>query len=213
MRLPSEKQGKRLAGSGRSAGRSAREKALQDLLAHRAMDPGVGDRTLPKLEELVLLAEAGKLPALQRVVLDVLDAVLDLALVARHPGPGRQDDRAVMAGEVRELGVDLRIEPIGLDDAGLQVIDHGPQRDPAKVPEGVLQAAQKRLGVLAPDHLRVAFPGMAQDAAKQVRPAPAVVLDAPRRRGRSPLASPRQGRTPTAGPAGRCSRSTAGRSV
>ena len=59
-----------------------------DLLADRAMDPGVGDGALPLGQERVLGGETGELPALQSVRLGKLYARLDLPLVTRHRGLG-----------------------------------------------------------------------------------------------------------------------------
>jgi hypothetical protein len=66
----------------------------------------------------------------------------------------------------------LRIEPVGLGDCGLEVVDDQRPGHPAKVPEGILQAADELLGCLAINHLAVALAGMTQDDAEDVRLAP-----------------------------------------
>lgn len=150
------------------------------LLAHRAVDPGAGDAPLPIGEEEVLLGERGERASAQRVVLGVFYARLDLALVFRSRGLGRHDDGVVVPGEVRHLGVKVRIEPVRVEDRGLQVVDDGGAGDATEVPERVLAASDERLGVLTPDDLAVALAGVAEHGAKQMRPAPLAVRLDPR---------------------------------
>src|SRR5258708_709903 len=47
------------------------------------------------------------------------------------------------------------------------------------MPEGVFQATDEHVGALTPDHLRITLPGMAQDAAEQMRPSSSAFLDNP----------------------------------
>ena len=141
------------------------------MLADGAVDAPVGDRALPLLQKGVLGREAREAPPAQGVVLDILDAGLDLALVPRDPGLGRQDRRAIMRTEGAQLGVDLRIEPVRLDDRGLEVVGHDRGGDPAEGPEGVLDAADHRLGVLPPDDLAVALARVRKHGPEQVRAA------------------------------------------
>src|SRR5665213_783030 len=152
---------------------------LKHLLAHGAVDAGVGDRALPLGQKLVLLGKAREGPALEGVILDVLDARLDLALMPGHGGLGRGEDRPVMAAELDQLGIEIRVEPVGLEHGGLQIIDDRARRHAAKMPERVFQAPDEGLGRLPPDHLGVALARMAEDGAEQMRPSPVVVLDHP----------------------------------
>ena len=146
-------------------------KQRRDLLAHGAVNPRVRDPQLPLVKELVLFGQARKAPTLERVVLDVLHARLDLALVLRRARLGRENHCAVMPGKTRQLGIEFRIEPVGLQHRRLEVVgDHG-LRHAAEMPEGVFQTAQKTLRVLPPDHLAVAFPRKAQRGPEQVWPA------------------------------------------
>jgi len=138
-----------------------RREQLEDLLANGPVDASVGDRSLPVGEELILFTEAAKLTAPERVFLGVVDTRLDLALVTRHRRLGRRQNRPVVPAELDQLGIEIGVEPVGLKDGRLQVVDDQPGRDAAKVHEGVFQAPNERLGCLAPDHLRVALARMA----------------------------------------------------
>ena len=61
-----------------------RRRRVLDLALGRAVDAGVGRARLPFPQEGILLGQAGERAAFQRVVLHVLHARLDLALVPRH---------------------------------------------------------------------------------------------------------------------------------
>ncbi len=87
---------------------------LFDLLLGRAVNPLVGHLRLPVQEELVLLGQAREDPPLQGVPLHVLHAAFDLALVPRRVRLGGQEHRAVVLGERLQLGMDLRVVPVGL---------------------------------------------------------------------------------------------------
>ena len=98
---------------------------------------------------LVLLLQAGERAALQRVVLHILHARFDLPLVPRHVGLGRQNHRAVVPAERLHLGRQLRIEPVGMRDGRLEIVDHQRLGHAAEVREGVFQAAEEVFGRLA----------------------------------------------------------------
>ena len=104
---------------------------------------------------IVLLDEAGERVALQAVALDVADAVLDLALVARHARLAGQRHNAIVLAERLDLGVDLGIEPVGMADCGAKVVEDERAGHAAEVPEGVLQAADEFLRAFAPHHFAV----------------------------------------------------------
>jgi hypothetical protein len=95
---------------------------LADLLAGRAMDAGVGHRGLPVQQIPVLVGQTGELPTLEPVCLDEFDSGFRLPLVSRSTRPRRQQGRAVMLAERLDLGVELRVEPVDLEDGGLQVV-------------------------------------------------------------------------------------------
>lgn len=82
----------------------------------------IGDGAFPVGEKEILRREAGKLAALERVGLGVFYAGLDLAFVSRHPGFGRQQRGAVVFAEGAQLRIELGVEPVGLEDRGLQII-------------------------------------------------------------------------------------------
>lgn len=96
-----------------------------------------------------------KAPALDRVVLRLLDARLLLDRVPGRAGLGRQVHRAVVPGKLLQLGSELRIEPVGVQPARLQVIDHHRRGDGTEVTEGIFQTAQKTLAGLPPHGVAV----------------------------------------------------------
>ena len=67
-----------------------------------------------------------------------------------------------MAAEVRQLRVDLRIKPIGLEHCRFQVVDIEQEGHAAKMTKRILQAAKEALGVLAHHPFTVAFARVAQ---------------------------------------------------
>jgi hypothetical protein len=96
---------------------------LANLLARRAMNAGVGHRSFPLGQISVLPRQPRKAPSLDRVVLRILHSGLHLALVPGHGGLGGQNHGAVVPGKLLQLGIDLRVMPIGPDHARLQVVD------------------------------------------------------------------------------------------
>ena len=143
---------------------------LPHLHPGRPVDPRVGHRRLPVLQEPVLLAQVPEQPPLERVALDVRDVALHLALVLGTVRARGDEDRAVVPGELLHLGVQLGIEPVGVLDGGLEVVDPETLRDAPERPEGVLQAPDKRLRRLAWDGLAVALTGEAQRDPQNMRP-------------------------------------------
>ena len=109
-----------------------------------------------------------KRPPSQGVVLDVVDALLDLPLVAGRVGPGGQKHGAVVLAEGADLGVELGIEPVGLLHGGLEVVQDQPPGHAAEVAEGILQAAEEVVGGLAVDDLAVGLAGVAQHDAEDM---------------------------------------------
>lgn len=86
------------------------------------MDARVGHVLFPIRQVSVLRRQALERSPLDRVVLRILDARFHLALVPGRRRFGRQNDRAVMPGELLQLGMEFRIIPIGLQDTGLEVV-------------------------------------------------------------------------------------------
>src|SRR5512136_2026409 len=93
-----------------------------DLLAGRAVNPGIGEAGLPVEQMLVLLGETAEGVALQGVALDVVYPLFDLPLVPRHSGLGGQDHRAVVLTERFDLWMYVRIIPVRLLDGRLEVV-------------------------------------------------------------------------------------------
>ena len=109
---------------------------------------------------LILFAQALETFSLQGIVLNVVNATFDLALVARRVGLGGKNSRVVVDAEGQHLRVDLRIEPVRLGDRRLQVVDDQCFGHAAEVAEGVLDTADELLGGLAKHHLAVGFTRM-----------------------------------------------------
>ena len=135
----------------------------------------VGHGQLPVVEEPVLFLQGGEAPPSQGVFLDVIDAPLDLPLVAGRVGTRWQEHGPVMFAEGADLGVDLRVEPVGLLHGRLEVVQDQPPGDAAEVPEGALQAAEEVIGGLAVDDLAVALAGVAEHDAEHMGLAPLAV--------------------------------------
>ena len=170
--------GKQISGKWSECG-PLRGEELGDLLLDRAVNARVGHGRFPLHQELVLLRQARKLAAPEGIFLDVVDSGLDLALMAGHGGLGGGQDGAVVPAEVHELGIEIGVEPVGLQHGRLQIIRNEACGDAAKVSERVFRAPDERLRILAPDRLRVALPGMAQDRAEDMGPAPPAVRQDP----------------------------------
>jgi hypothetical protein len=77
-----------------------------------------------------------------------------------------------MLAKRQDLRVEIRIEPVGLGDGGLQVVNHQRLGRAAEVLEGVLQATQEVVGRLAIDRLAVRLPRVAQHDPEQMGPSP-----------------------------------------
>ncbi len=148
---------------------------LLHLLAGGAVDAGVGHLRLPLQQMSILLGETGEGSALQGVALNVAHVALDLALVARGPGSGRQDHRAVVRAKRLDLRIQLRVVPVGLGHRGLEVVDDQRLRDAAEVMEGVLQATDEVLGGLAVGRLRIRLAGVTERDAEDVSPPPSAL--------------------------------------
>lgn len=94
-----------------------------------------GERS--KLAQFLASNEALFLPFLELIeesssrIGGVLDEV-NRALIEGLLELGGQDDEAVVAREGREPGVDLRVEPVGADDSGLEVVDDQGAATPPK---------------------------------------------------------------------------------
>src|SRR4051795_6782488 len=146
-----------------------------DVSTCRPVHASVGHGQLPVVEEPVLLLQGGEAPSSQGVFLDVIDAPLDLPLVAGRVGARRQEHGPVMFAEGADLGVDLRVEPVGLLHGRLEVVQDQPPGDAAEVPEGALKAAKEVIGSLAVDSLAVALAGVAEHNPEHMGLAPLAV--------------------------------------
>jgi len=68
-----------------------------------------------------------------------------------------------VAAELRELGVQVRVEPVGLDHPGLEVVDDERAGHAAEMLEGVLQATDEVFDRLREGRLAVAASRVRQD--------------------------------------------------
>src|SRR5271169_593155 len=150
-------------------------KELADLLADRAVNTGVGHRGFPVEEMFILLLQARETVALQPILLDIIDAAFDLPLVPRRARLRGQDHATVMLTERLDLGIQVRVVPVGLLDPRLEIVDYQDLGHAGKMPKGVLDAANEVLGRLAVDCFAVALAAVRKHDAKDVRPPPTAV--------------------------------------
>src|ERR1700733_9966317 len=141
---------------------------LAHLAASRAVDPGVSHGQLPVEQELVLFLQAGEASPFECVVLNVVDALLDLTLVARCVGPRRPERQAIMLTKGLDLGVELRFEPVGLLHRSPEVIQNQAPWCSTEMAESTLEATEEVVGGLAVDSLAVSFAGVGQHNAKDM---------------------------------------------
>ena len=87
----------------------------------------------------------------------------------------------VVAAELRQLRIDLRIIPIGLEHRRLEVVQVEQQRGAAEMAKRILQAAQESLGILPQYRLAVALARIAQHHPQHPTPARLAALFLDRR--------------------------------
>ncbi len=126
-------------------------KEFSDLLASRSVDACVSDGLFPVQQVFVLLSQAGERATFECVLLNVVHAPFDFALVARRSRFGRQQDRAVMLAETLQLGIEVRIVPVGFDHGRFEVVRNQRFRNAAKMPKGVFQNGNQVVGGLPKD--------------------------------------------------------------
>ena len=117
---------------------------------------------------LVLLLQTGGHTALESVTLYVIYTTFDLSLVAWRIRLCGQNHSAVMFAEGLDLGVDVRIVPVGILYGRLEIIDDKSPGDTAEMPEGILQTANEVVGGLTIDYFTVRFAREAQDYPKDM---------------------------------------------
>lgn len=108
-----------------------------------------------------------------------LDAAFDLAFVPGGVGFRGKEDGAVMAGKLDDFGVEVGVEPVGVFDRCLQVIDDQRFWNPAEMAEGVFEDPDEVLGSLAIYGLTVSAAGVRKCDAKHMGAAFLPVLDDP----------------------------------
>ena len=152
-------------------------------LARRAVNARVRRVLLPPGEEKILRRQTLKAPSLHRVVLRILYPTrLHLALVPGHGRLGRQNRRAAVPGELLQLGIEVRIKPVGPEHARLQGVEHHRRAHAAEMPERILQTPDETLGRLPPHRLSLPLARRAQHPPEQMRPPTLPALNHPRAR-------------------------------
>ena len=135
----------------------------EHLLLGRAVNPSVSRAAFPLQKELILLGETCELPLLERVLLHVIDAAFDLPLVPRCSRLRGEHCRAVVTAELLELGVELGVEPVGLEHAGLEVVDDDRAGHATEVLECVLETLDEVVCRLREDSLAVPSSRVGED--------------------------------------------------
>ena len=90
------------------------------LLAGGAVNAFVGDLFFPVAKKRVFFGQRLEASPFKGVAANVGDLPFDFPLVLGHPRTAGHDVDAVMAAKVRQLRVDLRIKPIGLEHRRLE---------------------------------------------------------------------------------------------
>lgn len=134
----------------------------QRLLLGGAVDPVAGRFQHPLLELAVGVDQIAELTQGQEVVFDVLDPGLHPRLHLRLSRRTVRDQKAVAFGKLGVGTVHRRIVPAGLDDPGLEVVDHHLGRHPAEELEGPAVTAQPGRHLLVADDLGVLVPAEGQ---------------------------------------------------
>ena len=93
---------------------------------------------MPWIRVRLRLLERLEAQALERRLLRVPNAALDLALPIRVADPGRQRDGAVVPKEIAEERIQDRVVDLRLDDAFAQVVEHDDLRNAAQPAESAL---------------------------------------------------------------------------
>jgi len=143
-------------------------KRLAHLSSRRAVNTRVRNGSLPSQKIFILFAQTLEGLSLQGIVLNVVNAALDFALVTRRVGLGGKNRRVVVCAKCQHLRVDVRIEPVRLRDGRLQVVGDQRLGHTAEVVEGIFDAADELLGGLAEHHFAIGLARMAQDDPKDV---------------------------------------------
>ena len=83
-------------------------------------------------------------------------------ILLRLRGATRDDMHAVVAAEVGQLRIDLRIKPVGLEHRRFHIVEVEQQGRTAQIAETIFQAANERLGVLPSDRLAIGLARITQ---------------------------------------------------
>ena len=109
-----------------------------DLPLGGAVDARVGPARFPVIQVGLRLLKAFEAHALQRRLLRMADAALDLPLAIRIRHAARQRDHAVVPQHVRVQRVERGIVDVGLEHALAQVVEHDHSRAATQPAEGLL---------------------------------------------------------------------------
>ena len=139
---------------------------LRNLAFGCAMDAQIGHRALPFDQPLIFGRQAIEGAPGQSVALNISYAVFNLAFMLRGSWQARQDHRPVVASELQQFWVELRIGKIKFEHRRFKIIQINCLGNSAEIAEGIFQAANERLGVLMEDRLAISLAGETQNDAE-----------------------------------------------
>lgn len=136
------------------------------------MDAQIGHALLRAAEKLVLGAEALKCASAQSIAFQISNPFLGFSLVFGGPWLARKQSTAIVSAEPQQLGIELRITPVGPLHRSAQVVE---VHDPGHTTEGakrVLQTPNQAFGGLLKDRFTVTLAREAQNHAQYPGPSP-----------------------------------------
>src|SRR5208282_4719678 len=95
---------------------------LADLLPRGSMNARISHAGLPIRKINVLRRQALKTPALERVLLTIINPRFDFSFVTRHRRAGREHHGAIVAAELFRLWVEFGIKPVSPRYGSPQVV-------------------------------------------------------------------------------------------
>ena len=133
-----------------------------------AVDAPVGFGLFPVTQVSVDFEKGVEGLAFDRALFDVTDASLYFAFVLGSARPGGQGHDVVVLTKGGEFRIEFGIVNIGLEDSGLEVVEHQHARHATETAKGVLDSTDEAFGVLPRHGLGVAFARVAQGDSQQM---------------------------------------------